>query len=165
MSSELKCSLLGVIKLRPAALFLPACRMLFQSSQMQWLKIIRNKFKNFSCQTTKSLPNDFIFSLSDYEFSLCIMACFHYDRGMEYSLFVLLIFFASLSARLDFKRRKIIKKERMLHSMLVVETNLFTTSNCGKAGRLSFVLKQIAKFITITSSNKNIKKCPVLKPI
>ena len=42
---------------------------------------------------------------------------FHYDRVMEYFLFVLLIFFASLSARLDFKRRKIIKrnKESSIH--------------------------------------------------
>ena len=34
------------------------------------------------------------------------MAHFHYKRGMEYSLFVLFIFFASPSARLDFKRGK-----------------------------------------------------------
>ena len=41
---------------------------------------------------------------------LKIRARFHYESGMEYSLLVLLICFAPFSARLDFKRGKIIKE-------------------------------------------------------
>ena len=41
-----------------------------------------------------------------------LKARFHYDRGKDYSLFVLLIFFALLSARFNFKRGKINKKAK-----------------------------------------------------
>ena len=38
---------------------------------------------------------------------------------------------------------------------------LFTAPNCRKAVKFSVVFKQIAKFITITSSKKNINTLPV----
>ena len=41
-----------------------------------------------------------------------IRARFHHERGMEYFLFVLLIFFTSFSTRLDFNRGKINKKRK-----------------------------------------------------
>ena len=44
-------------------------------------------------------------------FSFSCRARFHYERGMEYSLFVLLIF-ALLSARLDFRCGKIKKSNK-----------------------------------------------------
>ena len=35
-----------------------------------------------------------------------LRSCFHCKHGMKHSLFVLLIFFASLSTHLDFKRNQ-----------------------------------------------------------
>ena len=48
----------------------------------------------------------------DAAYRFLIRVRFHYKRGMEYSLSVLLIVFAFLSARLDFKRRKINKRNK-----------------------------------------------------
>ena len=50
-----------------------------------------------------------------------LKARFHYERGKEYSLFILLIFFALASIEAQYR------KKRMLFSTLVVETGL----NCG----------------------------------
>ena len=68
--------------------------------------------------------NNFPFNFCRIDFfkNVIVQACFHYARGMEHSWFVLLIFFASLSARLDFMRGKINKW--MLYFTLVVETSL-----------------------------------------
>ena len=52
-----------------------------------------------------------------------LKARFHYERRKVYSLFVLLIFFALLSARFNFKRGKINKRKKKF-STLVVETGL-----------------------------------------
>ena len=52
-------------------------------------------------------------------------ARFHYEHGMAFSLFALLNFFALLSACLDLKCGKIIKKKgRMLYYTFIVETSL-----------------------------------------
>ena len=51
-------------------------------------------------------------------------AYFHYERRIEYSLFVLLIFLLRLAFALILSAKRLIKKQRMLHSTLVVETSL-----------------------------------------
>ena len=43
-----------------------------------------------------------------------LKARFHYEREKDYSLFVLLIFFALLSARFNFKRGKMNKRNNTL---------------------------------------------------
>ena len=80
-----------------------------------------------NCQVTKkdlfdssqTINNDRAsLSCSGLNNTSSVRICFHYERGIECSLFVLLNYFASLSARLDFKRGKIEWKNRMLYSRL-----------------------------------------------
>ena len=50
-------------------------------------------------------------------------AYFHYERGIEYSLFVLLISLLRLAFALILSAERLRKKQRMLYSTLVVETS------------------------------------------
>ena len=56
--------------------------------------------------------------------AILVKVRFHYERGKDYSLFVLLISFALLSARLNFKRERSIKERKNAFSPLLVETGL-----------------------------------------
>ena len=50
---------------------------------------------------------------------------FHYERGMEHSLFVLLIFpRLKFKGALNIEAKKLKRKQRILHSTLLVETSL-----------------------------------------
>ena len=66
-----------------------------------------------------------------------LKARFYYERGIKDFLFLLLTFFASLSARLDFKRYKTSRTNRMFRSMLVVETSPNLQNNLMKQINLS----------------------------
>ena len=62
------------------------------------------------------LHSEYVISISLqlnlFYLQVVLRACFHYEHGIEYSLFVLLIFFALLSARLDLSAEKSIKERK-----------------------------------------------------
>ena len=86
---------------------------------------------------------------------------YHYERGMEQFLFLLLIF-----PRLQFKRalseaKKSINKQRMLHSTLVVETSSkgpFPLRAWKRAFFVSFIDLRLKRAVKIEASAKKINK-------
>ena len=96
--------------------------------------------------TAESKP--FPFPLSNLERFFIVRARFDYKRGMEYSLFT--DFLASLYSHLDFKRVKINKRKKILHSMLVVETSLYGT----QCGNLFLIIRRNFKICFISALNE-----------
>ena len=75
-------------------------------------RMVRMDFEPRSCRSQSRHPNHWITLPIISEVQANIKARFHYERGKDYSLFVLLNFFALLSAHFNFKRGKINKRNK-----------------------------------------------------